>query len=149
MYSCCFIGHKNCPKTIEATLLDALEKLITEYSVTTFYVGTQGSFDRLVYNSLCYFETLYKINIKVILAYLNKENGETYYDMKKTFFPDELTNTPPRFAIRKRNSYMINKSDFVVTFLNDSLSNTYTNVEEAKRKNKIIINIGDYDIKKI
>ncbi len=149
MYSCCFIGHKNCPRTIESILLDTLEMLITERSVTTFYLGTQGSFDQLVYNTLCHLETFHKIKIKVVLAYLNGENDEKYYDMEKTFFPDELTRTPLRFAIRKRNSYMINKSDFVVTFLNNPFSNTYTNIEEAKRKNKVIINLGDYDVKKI
>ena len=64
-------------------------------------------------------------------------------------FPDELTKVPLRYAIRRRNSYMIERSDYVVTYLNTPYSNTIANVEEAIRKKKVVINLGDYSIEKI
>ncbi len=143
--SCCFIGHKDCTGAIRTNLLKTIESLIKEKNVTKFYVGTQGSFDRLVYDVLCDLESIYKIEINVVLAYLNDNCEEKYYDITKSVYPDELTKIPLRFAIRKRNSYMIDKSDYVICYMNDTFSNTFTNVKEAVKKKKQIINLGEYN----
>ncbi len=143
MHGCCFIGHKDCPFTIKNNLLKITEKLIAEKGINTFYVGTQGSFDKIVYDVLCELERIYKIEIYVVLAYLNQSCEESYYDVAKSIYPDELAKTPPRYAIRKRNSYMINKSDYVICYMNDPFSNTYGNIKEAIKKKKQIINLAE------
>ncbi|MBE6904555.1 MAG: hypothetical protein E7480_08120 [Ruminococcaceae bacterium] len=142
MQSCSFIGHKNCPKEIKGRLLYEIEKLITNKGVNKFYVGTQGGFDKLVYETLCELEKKYEIDINVVLAYLNRTPSNQYYDLEKTIFPDELTKTPLPYAIRLRNSFMI-------TYLNVPFSNAYKNVEEAIRKKKQVINLGNFDIESI
>lgn len=146
MQGCCFIGHKDCPFTIKDTLYKTIKKLITEKNVTTFYVGTQGSFDKLVYDVLCELESIYKIEIYVVMAYLNNDCKDIYYDKTKSIYPDVLTATPLRFAIRKRNSYMIDKSDYVICYMNDPFSNTFNNIKEAIRKNKHIENLGEFNV---
>ena len=118
MESCCFIGHRNCPDNVKELLLSTIETLITEKNVHCFYVGTQGSFDRLAYEALCVLENKYQIEIFVVLPYLNRQDAYPYCDMKKTIFPDVLTKTPARFAIRKRNSFMINQSNYVIAYIN-------------------------------
>ena len=35
--TCCFFGHKDTPESVKADLYDAIEKLIVEYGVDTFY----------------------------------------------------------------------------------------------------------------
>ncbi|MBE6781789.1 MAG: hypothetical protein E7540_03610 [Ruminococcaceae bacterium] len=94
-------------------------------------------------------EKKYEIKINVVLAYLNKKTDNPYYDADKTIFPDELTKTPMRYAIRKRNSYMIGKADYIVSYLNTPFSNAYCNIEEAVRKKKYIINIGAFNVESI
>lgn len=148
MYSCTFIGHRNCPREIKELLYNTIKNLIVEKNVTSFYVGTQGGFDKLVYEVLCDLETKHKIKVFVVLAYLERVSKDEYYDIEKTVFPEELANVPLRFAIRRRNSYMINQSDYIVTFLNTTFTNTYKNIEEAVKKNKTIINLGSLDITK-
>ena len=149
MYSCCFIGHRDCPNKIKNSLLETLENLIVNKNVKTFYVGTQGKFDQLVYTVLCELEEKYQIQTVVVLAYLSRSVTTEYYDNKKTIFPDELTKTPLRFAIRRRNTVMINNSQYVVTYLNTPFTNTYTNIEEAIKKKKHIINLGEFNIENI
>ena len=146
MQGCCFIGHKDCPITIKDDLIKTIERLINESNVNTFYVGTQGNFDKIVYDVLCILESIYKIQIYVVLAYLNQDCEGEYYDIKKSIYPDDLTKTPPRFALRKRNSYMINRSDYVICYMNDPFSNTFVNVKEAIKKKKEIINLGSFCI---
>ena len=149
MYACAFIGHSDCPESVKEKLLLEIENLIVNEKVNIFYVGTQGAFDRLVYQALCELEKKYEIEIKVVLAYLNRESELTYYNTEKTVFPDCLTKTPPRFAISKRNDYMLQNSDYLICFLNHQFSNTYEFVLKAVKKNKKIINLGNYSIKHI
>ena len=45
--SCYFIGHREAGKDVFPLQVEAVEKHITEYGVTDFYVGHYGGFDRL------------------------------------------------------------------------------------------------------
>ena len=68
MLACTFFGHKDCPETKYSNILRAIQNLIKEKKVTTFYVGTQGNFDSLVYRALCCLQTDYH-KIKVTIQY--------------------------------------------------------------------------------
>ena len=48
MGSCFFIGHRETPDRVYPTLLETIERHITEYGVSEFVVGRYGNFDRLV-----------------------------------------------------------------------------------------------------
>lgn len=144
MKCCCFLGHRKCPAEKEEDLQKEIIGLIKNQNVGCFYIGTHGEFDRMAYKVLNYLKNKYEIEVYVVLAYLNRE--DLYYKEATTIFPDELTKTPPRFAIRKRNDYMINQSEYVVAYINTPFSNAFKNIKEAIKKRKIIINLGDYDI---
>ncbi len=53
-------------------------------NVDVFYVGTNGSFDRIAYHVLCQLENKCPIKINVVLAYLNNDK-DSYYDYKNGF----------------------------------------------------------------
>ena len=144
MFSFTFIGHRDSPKNVKLKLISEIENLIVCRNVDVFYVGTQGGFDRLVYECLCELEEKYKIKTVVVLAYLNREDDLTYYDTKKTIFPDCITKTPPRFAISKRNDYILKKSDYLICYLD----NTYELVLKAIKRKIKIINLGSLPINK-
>ena len=142
MYACTFIGHSDCDKSVKEKVIFEIENLIINHNVNVFYVGTQGGFDRLVYECLCELEEKYEIKVVVVLAYLNREDDLTYYDTKKTIFPDCLTKTPPRFAISKRNEYMFKNADYLICYLDKQFSNTYELVLKAVKRKMKIINLG-------
>ena len=52
MGSCFFIGHRETPDRVYPTLLETIERHITEYGVSEFVVGRYGNFDRLVIRAL-------------------------------------------------------------------------------------------------
>ena len=52
MGSCFFIGHRETPDRVYPTLLETIERHITEYGVSEFVVGQYGNFDRLVIRAL-------------------------------------------------------------------------------------------------
>lgn len=141
--TCTFFGHKNTTNEIENQLHKTLIDLIENKKVTTFYVGHQGNFDYLVRKNLEQLTYIYPhIKYFIVLAYLPKQND--YLDTEyyaKTIYPDGLESVPPKFAIIKRNHWMINKSDYVVTHVNHNLSNASKFKDLAERKGKIVINI--------
>ncbi len=147
MYSCTFIGHRDCDEGIKEKLYATIEKLITEHNVTTFYVGTHGNFDFYAYRALCELEKIYKIKISVVLSHLS--NFPDYCDSSKTVFPEELETTPYKYAIIKRNNYMLRNSQFMICYVNSTFSNTYNFVKTAVNKKLQLINLGAFNLNKI
>ena len=143
MATCTFFGHRDCPDTIKPKLKEVLIELIMEQNVNTFYVGNQGRFDSLVRSLLRELKEEYPhINYAVVLAYFPKENktGEDYSD---TIIPDGLENVSPRFAISYRNNWMLNQSDFVVTYITRPRGGAYQFAQKAANQNKNVINIAE------
>ena len=73
MNSCTFFGHRDCPETLLPALEAALIELIESKDVTHFYVGNQGTFDRLVRTSLRKLTARYPhIRYTIVLAYMEQ-----------------------------------------------------------------------------
>ncbi len=141
--TCTFFGHRDAPQQIQPNLEKILVSLIENNQVNVFYVGNQGNFDSMVRKTLKSLKSVYPfITYFVVLAYMPGENnhfGYNYYS--DTIYPDGLENTPPKFAISKRNNWMINKSDYVVTYVKHNFGGASKFKEIAKKKGKQIINL--------
>ena len=145
MLSCTFIGHKDFPQKLYEKLYFEIENLILRKGVYIFYVGTNGAFDKAVYRALCNLKNKYPIQINVVLAYLNQKDMGTYLN-EETVFPIVLERTPFKYAINKRNIYMIKQSQYMICYLNHTFSNSYTFVKYAVSHKLEIVNIGSLDI---
>lgn len=44
---CSFFGHRDIYLNLSSELKNSIEKAITEFGITTFYVGENGDFDRM------------------------------------------------------------------------------------------------------
>ena len=141
--TCTFIGHRDTPSTIKPILKNTIIDLIEKYSVNDFYVGNHGDFDSMVLSTLKeVLEIFPNISYTVVLAYI-PQNKDIYADYSHTIYPDILENTPPKFAIKKRNYWMLEKSDFLVCYVCNKLTNAYDYLEVAQKKKKTVINLGN------
>lgn len=145
MYSCTFIGHKDCFDDIKPVLYETIEYLILKENVSCFYVGTHGNFDKYVYETLSLLRKKYEIKVFVVLAYLNN-NKHCFYNVNDTIYPCVLEKVPLRYAINKRNMYMIEQSQFMLCYVNHTFSNSYRFLVKAVNKNLKVLNIGKYKI---
>ncbi len=146
MYSCTFIGHSDCDSNIKEKLYSAIENLIVEKNVSTFYVGTHGRFDYYAYKALCELEKIYKIKVLVVLSHLS--SIPDYCKGAKAIFPESVEKVPYKYAIIKRNQYMIENSEFMICYINHSFSNTYNFVKLAINKKLYLINLGNMKLTK-
>ncbi len=142
--TCTFFGHRNTPKEIEPYLRTALIDLIENKNVARFYIGNQGAMDSIARQTLKALKEIYpQIKYSVVLAYMPKEKEKEYGDFSDTIYPDGLENTPPKFAIYKRNEWMLKQSDFVITYVNRTIGGAAQFKELAKKKGKIVIELSN------
>ncbi len=140
---CTFFGHRDAPSCLEPKIREIIEQLIAEKRVTCFYVGNNGNFDSMVHRQLKRLSEKYPhIRYYVVLAYMPTEKDEyDITDYSETIYPEGLESVPPRFAISKRNRWMVEKSDIVVTYVKYSTGGAVQAKKQAERKEKTVINL--------
>ena len=104
-------------------------------------MGNNGNFDSAVHNTLRKLLSVYPdIRCYVVCAYLPLKNSLSHNHLE-TIYPEGLEKTPPKFAINKRNEWMINKSDYVITCVNHPFGGAAKFKELAEKRGKTVINI--------
>ena len=136
-----FFGHKDTPKEIESTLRTTIINLIENHNATTFYVGNHGNFDSMVTRQLKSLSKIYPITYSVVLAYMPTKQDE-YEDFNNTILPEGIETKPKRFAISYRNKWMIQQSDFVITYVTHNFGGAAQFKEMAEKQGKNIIELS-------
>jgi uncharacterized phage-like protein YoqJ len=138
-----FFGHKNSPQSIQENAEAVIRDLIENHGAEIFYVGNQGRFDFYINKILSKISKEYThIRYYTVLAYMPQKPNE-YTDYEKTVFPESVASSHPKFAISKRNDWMLSKSDTVVAYVNHSSGGAAKYYEKAIRQKKKVINIAD------
>ena len=143
MEACTFFGHRECYGLDDKVLRETVEKLIGQ-GVDTFHVGNQGQFDSAVYSCLKQLRKDYQhIRVCVVLAYLPAEKAEGQ-DLVDTMYPE--IEGHPKFAIERRNRWMLQSSDYCICYINHTWGCAYKFARLAKRCCKEVINIGSVEL---
>lgn len=140
--TCMFLGHRDAPDFIKEILYKEICMLIENEGVKKFYVGNNGNYDFLVQRVL---EKISKersdIEFFIVLSYPGERALSN--NQEETFFPQGLEKALPKYAISKRNEWLINNSDYAVVFFNHRFSNCARWVEKAEKKGLKIINVAN------
>lgn len=142
MDTCTFFGHRDCSGMLYPAIEQAIRRMVNA-GVADFYVGNQGTFDRMVLRALREVaKDIPWVRYAVVLAYFPRRRDP---DLKvgETIFPEELESVPPRFAIEKRNLWMLEKSDCVITYVEKTYGGAQKFVSLAEKKGKRIVNLAD------
>ena len=106
-----------------------------------YYVGNQGQFDAFVRSILRELKKEYpQIDYAVVLAYMPGKQMK-YDDYSDTMLPEGIESVHPRYAISWRNNWMLQQSDYVVTYITHSWGGAAQFAEKARRQRKIVINM--------
>lgn len=140
--TCTFFGHRDSSIKIKEKLEEAIIKLIKENEVNLFLVGNQGKFDAFALSVLKKIQSDFPfIKFYVVLAYLPSNRG-SIDDYENTIYPEGLERVPKRFAISKRNEWMINKSDFVITYVTNNFGGSSIFKELSKKRGRTVIELS-------
>lgn len=140
--TCTFFGHRDCPASVMPKLRTVLVDLIEHHGVEQFYVGRQGNFDTMVRAVLRELAKTYpQIRYAVVLEQLPKLRGDArcFFD---AIFPEGMEDVPPRFAISRRNEWMLRRADMVVTYVTHSWGGAAQYAKKAGKQGKIVLNLA-------
>ena len=131
-----FCGHSKIYQTADfSKWLDIILPSLIEGGAATFYLGGYGDFDSLAAAVRRQKAVYPHITAILVLAYLNRETDTSRYD--DTTYPP-LENVPPRYAIVRRNEWMVRESDVVISSVTHGLGGAAKTLDYARRKQKII-----------
>ncbi len=139
-----FIGHGKID--ITADLQEKIKNTITEniFPATTFYCGGYGNFDNACAKIVHQLKAIYPhIQSYYVTPYIDAPQLEVaktvgWYD--GIIYPP-LENIPLRLAIVKRNEYMIDKADLIISFVTHSWGGAATALAYATKKKKRVISL--------
>ena len=142
-----FCGHSNCLFSDEEKekFKQLLIKKIRKNPTCKFYLGGYGAFDSLCLRTQRELKTYFpNIELLFITPYLDKnysklELAKYYYD--DIIFPP-IENVPRKFAILKRNEWMVDSADLIIAYVKYSWGGAAKTLKYAKRKKKQIINLA-------
>jgi len=139
-----FFGHSDAPQQIFADLKTLLKNLIEKEGARRFYVGDHGNFDRIVQNALNELRANYPhVVCFIVLAYMPQNQEKGGRQMLETILPCEVAVAFPRFAISKRNEWMLAHSDTVVTYVKRSFGGAEKYKRMAIGRGKRVIELAD------
>lgn len=99
-------------------LVEAVERHITEYGVTDFYVGHYGNFDDMAAQAVKAAKKRHpKVTLRLLLAYHPYDRPiQTPEGYDGTYYPSGMENVPKRFAIAQANRHMIKTSTHLIAY---------------------------------
>ena len=142
MLSCSIMGQDDCRGLSARKIREILGDLIVNWNIDTFYVGNEGLFDAAVHWTLYDLRKTYpQIKCAVVMPYVPKDLGENCED---ALVPEGIEDVDPRKAHEWRDSWMIERSDFVFIYYPDSPNRSLQYALEAERCQKTIVNLIRY-----
>ena len=140
-----FFGHKK----IYYNDLD-LEQIISTIEVEAcgqhveFFLGGFGNFDAIGLRCAQLYKKLHPETKLVFITPYIHENYCLLQDAKEIYdeviYP-ELELVPPRYAIPRRNRWMVNESDFIIFYVISHFGGAYDALRHAQSKKKKYINL--------
>lgn len=134
---CTFAGHHQIfeKDLLRPLLSSCLQELIAAQGVHTFLCGGMGDFDRMAAYTLHQFKKEYPyIRSYLVIPYRTIQLPEIAPLCDEILFPEPLWTAHPKAAISKRNRWMVDRSEHLVTFVRYTTGGTYQTLQYASRK---------------
>ena len=142
-----FCGHSRLAKDsvdeISEKVLQVLKSINTDEQIL-FYLGDYGQFDYIAMKCCKKYK---EINENCKLCFITPYLNDTYLKNKscdiydETIYP-EIENVPLKYAILKRNEWMVASCDLLVAYVDFTWGGAIKTLEYAHRKGKSYINLG-------
>ena len=146
-----FAGHSfiSSKDKIKKIVKEQMRNNIKDSTSVTCYLGGYGDFDALCANVCRELKQEFTfIEIVYVTPYISLSEQTKIKEMQKyglydaSIYPP-IESTPPKFAILKRNEWMIEKADIVITYVDRNFGGAFKSLQTAKRRKKKVINIFD------
>ena len=140
-----FVGHRKmliCEELRNRIISTIKANLTVDNNI--FYCGGYGAFDTACARIVKQLKSeTPSIESVFVTPYLNDRHLHDNEIYDSILYPP-IESVPYRFAISKRNEWMITNADLIIAYVNRSYGGAYKSLQAAKRRKKKIINICDF-----
>ena len=145
-----FVGHGtlNISTELSLKIKAAIKSSIRGKDKVTFYCGGYGDFDN---HCACLCREIKKTNSNCEVVFVTPYLTPSQQDKMKylldaklydtTVYPP-LENVLPRFAISKRNEWMVEQADIIIAYVSHDYGGANKTLKYALKKKKRILNIA-------
>lgn len=146
-----FCGHRNVSDNaiitdrLTAAITNLFLEATTDNVPISFYCGGYGEFDRLAENVIDRVRNNFpntRCEKIFVTPYITQSYQYRNEQMKRRFndiiYPP-IENVPYRYAIIRRNEWMIDSADIIIAYVKYSWGGAARTLEYAKRKKKTVI----------
>lgn len=151
MLSCTFAGHRKIyAPEFKVKLRSTLEGLLTVDDSFVFYNGGRGDFDRIAALEIATAKREHpRLSIRhyLVLPYLCSDvglRGYVSYDFDDIILPSALDNIHYKAAIKKRNEWMVDQSDYLIALVLKKSGGAYATLSYARAMCKSIILLSEF-----
>lgn len=127
-------------------LENSVVEIVKQNQNCQFYLGGYGNFDFLCYELLTKIKEKYNGIERIFVTPYIADNYSKLKDNAKIYdsviYP-EIENCPLKFAIERRNKWMIKNADIVICFVNRNYGGAYKTLQYAKSQKKEYINVAE------
>ena len=139
-----FAGHASLGNS--RGVKEAVKEQIRKYAVResmVCYLGGYGEFDEICALACQELKKEYnKIEVVYVSPYIGLCGQKAKCGLYDATLYPPIENTPPKFAISRRNEWMMAHADLVIAYVIRNYGGAYRSLQAAKRRKKQIINIG-------
>lgn len=133
--------------TIESRLLSILNSYAETMDTLWCYCGGYGNFDsfaaRCVNKIKANFDNVKCCLITAYMLPVEKHKTEYLNSVYDEIIYPPLENVPPRFAILKRNEWMTDQADIIISYVKYTFGGAAKMLRYAERKNKKILALNE------
>lgn len=150
MLCCTFAGHRDLfLPDAERKIKTALDSILESDDEFIFYTGGMGEFDSKCASAVrtarhCFREK--RLRLVLVLPYMiNRVNTDKIYfetEYDDVMIPIDLANVYPKAAIRKRNRWMVDRSDILLACVYRDFGGAYDTMKYALHKGVKVINLA-------
>ena len=159
---CCFTGYRpsklpfdiniknKAYNDFENFITEGILKLVNE-NCFVFYTGMAMGFDMLCAENVLMLKKIYKKSLKLICAIPFEGQGEAFSDYwKKRYYNilnecDEAVVLADKYykgCYHKRNKFMVDNSDYVMTWFDGKAGGTKNTLDYAFKQNRFVLNLN-------
>ena len=141
-----FISSRN---RVKEMVKEQIRNNISDEMSVICYLGGRGAFDEICAYACMELKQEYNgIEVVYVAPYISLSEQEKIKERQSIGLYDTsiyppIESVPPKFAILKRNEWMMIKADLIIAYVNNNYGGAYRSLKVAKRNKKKIINICD------
>ena len=144
-----FIGHGQLSGEAELyqKLREVLDRFLPREESVLFFCGGYGDFDRLCASVCREVKSHYSQGEMVFISpygtesFLKKAKELIDLGLYDSMIYPPIENCPPRYAILKRNEWIVDHSDLIISYVTHDFGGAYKALEYAKKKKKNILDL--------